>query len=349
MEHPGQLDRRARVGQLRVDRRREVLDVRDLDRAPARGRPRPTPSAAGAPARSCLTTISCSSRFFAERAELLAQVVVDRRVGAAARRAGEGDGLSARPAPADEELGACADERRLGRADAEAVARREELAERAEERCGVVRSRRLGAHLAREDDLVKLARPDALDGAGDGLLVRGRLGGALPPAPGRSPSGRASEEACRRERRDGRAAPTSAAAGSRSGLENRRRGQEGALRPRGRPRARAGRAARAAATTSAPSRRRPRRRRSRPSTRARRPRAGPPARRSAGRAGRPRTRARGPRSDPGPARRSRQQTRAPRARTRARAPPRRTSDPRRAARQTTDADRIARARPRRWR
>ncbi len=92
-------------------------------------------------------------------------MVVDRRVGAPASRAGERHGLGARPAPADEELGARADERRLRGADAEAVARGKELAERAEERCRVVRSRRLGAHLARQDDLLELAGADALDGA----------------------------------------------------------------------------------------------------------------------------------------------------------------------------------------
>ena len=61
-------------------------------------------------------------------------MVVDRRIGAAAGRAGERDRLRPRPAPSDEELGARADERRLGRADAEAVARGKELAQRAEER-----------------------------------------------------------------------------------------------------------------------------------------------------------------------------------------------------------------------
>ena len=73
--------------------------------------------------------------------ELLAEVVVDRRVGAASRRSGErhrrGDGAAA----ANEELGAGADERRLGRADAEAEAGAEGLAERTEQGPGGVRGR----------------------------------------------------------------------------------------------------------------------------------------------------------------------------------------------------------------
>ena len=47
-----------------------------------------------------------------------------------------------------------------------------------EERCRIVSAWSLGADLARQDDLLQLAGADALDGAGDRALVRGRLRGA---------------------------------------------------------------------------------------------------------------------------------------------------------------------------
>ena len=53
MQRARQLDRAARLGELGADRRREVLDVRDLDRARAPRRPSPRPRAARASARSC--------------------------------------------------------------------------------------------------------------------------------------------------------------------------------------------------------------------------------------------------------------------------------------------------------
>ena len=59
-------------------------------------------------------TIACSARFLALVQELLAEVVVHRRVGAAARRAGERDRLRARAVAAHEQLGAGADERASG-------------------------------------------------------------------------------------------------------------------------------------------------------------------------------------------------------------------------------------------
>src|SRR4029079_4706105 len=85
--------------------------------------------------------------------ELLAEVIVDRRVGAATSRACQrhcrGDGAAA----ANEELGAGADERRLRRSDAEAEATAEGVPEGAEERPCTVRRRRRDLNLASQDGL----------------------------------------------------------------------------------------------------------------------------------------------------------------------------------------------------
>ena len=108
--------------------------------------------------------------------QLLAEVVVDRRVGAAAGRAGERDAGGAGAAAADQELRAGAEERRLGRADAEAEAGREELAHRSERRRRVVRGGRLDRDLAGEDDLRELPGADPLDRGADRARVVARRG-----------------------------------------------------------------------------------------------------------------------------------------------------------------------------
>ncbi len=92
--------------------------------------------------------------------EALAEVVVDGGVGAAAGRAGQGDGRDAGAGAADEELGARADEGRLGRPGAEAEAGRELLAHRAEDRARVMGGGRLDDHLAGQHDLLHLPRRD---------------------------------------------------------------------------------------------------------------------------------------------------------------------------------------------
>ena len=64
--------------------------------------------------------------------QLLAEVVVDGRVGAAPRRAGERERAHALALAAHEQLGAGGDQRRLAAPDAEDEARRELLAQHAE-------------------------------------------------------------------------------------------------------------------------------------------------------------------------------------------------------------------------
>ena len=133
-------------------------------------------------------TIACSSRSFGLLSELLAEVVVDRRVGAAPRRAGQRHRLRARAVAAHEQLGAGTEERQLRRADAEAVAGREDLAQGVEHRRRVDRARRVHAHLARQHDLLELARrgsarprgppPPRSATGGSALATRGRATGS---------------------------------------------------------------------------------------------------------------------------------------------------------------------------
>ena len=70
--------------------------------------------------------------------QLLAEVVVDRGVGAAAGRAGERERAHALALAAHEQLGARGDQRRIAAPDAEDEARRELLAQHAEQRRRVV-------------------------------------------------------------------------------------------------------------------------------------------------------------------------------------------------------------------
>ena len=103
-------------------------------------------------------TIACSSRSLTLPQQLLAEVVVHGRVGAAAGGAGERHRLGAGAVAAHQQLGARADEGELGGADAPAEAGREGVAQRPEHGGGVVRRGRVCAHLARQHDLLELAR-----------------------------------------------------------------------------------------------------------------------------------------------------------------------------------------------
>ena len=165
-----QLDRRARLGELGVDRRREMLDVRDLDDARLVGGLDPD----GVRAQRALDPPRDDpvlGAVLVGAQELLAEVIVDAGVGAAPRRARERDRRGDGAAAADEQLGAGADERRLRRADAEAEAGREELAQGAVERRRDRAPPALDLDLAREDHLLELAGSDPLHGALDRPLV----------------------------------------------------------------------------------------------------------------------------------------------------------------------------------
>ena len=86
-------------------------------------------------------TMRCSRAVLVAAQQLLAEVVVDRGVGAAPDRARQGHGRDARPGAPHEQLRAGAEEGRLGGAAAEAEAGGELLAHRAEEGGGVVGGR----------------------------------------------------------------------------------------------------------------------------------------------------------------------------------------------------------------
>ena len=118
--------------------------------------------------------------------QLLAEVVVDRRVGGAAGRAGERDGRGAQALAAHEQLRRRGDERGVAAARAEHVAGLESGAQDAEDRCRVVVGRRVHRDLAGEHDLPEVAGADPLDGARDGgLEVLGWRDRGDPEAPGR--------------------------------------------------------------------------------------------------------------------------------------------------------------------
>ena len=130
-------------------------------------------------------TIACSSRSLAECEQLLAEVVVDGRVGRAAGGARRGRRWGALAVAADEQLGRGGDERGLAAAGAEHEAGLERRAQDAEHGGGVVRRRRVDGDLARERDLFERAGADAFDRAGDRLVVvLGRRDGVDPEASG---------------------------------------------------------------------------------------------------------------------------------------------------------------------
>ena len=106
--------------------------------------------------------------------QLLAEVLVDRRIGAPPRGAGERDGGRPLAVPAHQQLGAGRDERAVAAADREHVAGRERLAEQAEHGAEVVVDRGVDLDLARQHDLLELAGADPLHRPRHRLLVMRR-------------------------------------------------------------------------------------------------------------------------------------------------------------------------------
>ena len=128
MQHPGERHRTDRLRQLGADRRPEVLDVRDLHERRLRGGGHPHgvrgehPRDPAGDDRVLLTVLLASE-------QLLAEVVIDRRIGAAPGRAGERDRARALPVSADEELRTGGEEHRVATSHGEHEARRELLAQ----------------------------------------------------------------------------------------------------------------------------------------------------------------------------------------------------------------------------
>ena len=152
--------------------------------------------------------------------QLLAEVVVDRRVGRAARRAGQRDRRGPLALAAHQQLRRGGDERGVAAAGAEHEAGAERGAQHAEDGGGVVRRRRVDGDLAREHDLLEVARADALDGAGDGRLVVLRRRDRLDVE---APGGRGVEQRQRRRRAARRRAPRGARPPGRDRRRARRR------------------------------------------------------------------------------------------------------------------------------
>ena len=224
-----------------MDRGRQVLDVGDLDDPRLGRRPRPRPRAAAASRTIRRTTISCSRAVLVAAQQLLAEVVVDRRVGAAPGRAGERDGRDAGARAPHQQLRAGADEGRLRRPAAEAEAGREQLAQGAEERRPGrgpraprrgPRGRARPSHLAGGDPRPSPPRPRARSRSGAGRCAISR--------PRRSGAGRASAAAHRAGRRAGAERAPSGRLAVLPRLDERVDGQEGLARRCGRARARAG-------------------------------------------------------------------------------------------------------------
>jgi hypothetical protein len=154
VQHPGELDRGDVLGQLRADRRGQVLDVRDGDEH-GLGRGGDEDGVRGQRALDAPRDDRVLLAVLGRLEQLLAEVGVDGGVGAAARRAGQGHRARPQPVAAHEQLGAGGDERRVAAAGAEDEARRERLAQDAEHGSGVVRARRVDLDLAGEHDLVQ--------------------------------------------------------------------------------------------------------------------------------------------------------------------------------------------------
>ena len=208
--------------------------------------------------------------------QLLAEVVVDRRVGRAADRAGQRDRRGAQPLAADEQLGRGGDERarRRGRRRTRSRSRTPSAGPRTRRRRRAASARGRATSRASTIFSKAPARIRSTARATASIVVLGRRDRGDPEAPG----GRGVEQ----RQRVGRAAPATRAAQPRDELaRGRRRARPARPRSAGRPRRRDGRAR--------PRARSARRRRSRPSaarrrrrgrTRSRRP---PRARRRPGR------------------------------------------------------------------
>ncbi len=132
MQEAGQLDRRARLGELGDHRRRQVLDVRHLDDLRLRRGLDPDRVRAQG-ADDSLGDDPLLAPVLVAAQQLLAEVVVDGGVGAAPGRAREGDGRDASAGAPHQQLRTGADEGRLRGAAAEAEAGRELLAHGAED------------------------------------------------------------------------------------------------------------------------------------------------------------------------------------------------------------------------
>ena len=116
-------------------------------------------------------TIAFSSPILLAVQKLLAEMVVDRRIGAAPRRSGERDRARSLALAAYQQLRAGREERRLAAADGEHVARGERLAQHADDGGGIMVDRGVDLDLARQHDLLQFARPDPLHRTRDRLLV----------------------------------------------------------------------------------------------------------------------------------------------------------------------------------
>ena len=106
--------------------------------------------------------------------QLLAQVGVDRRVRAAASRAGEADGAGPLTLSTHQQLWAGRHEGGVSSSHRKHVTARERRPEEAEHRGRVVVDRRVNVDFAGQDDLGQLTAPNPLDGSGHGLLVMRR-------------------------------------------------------------------------------------------------------------------------------------------------------------------------------
>ena len=174
--------------------------------------------------------------------QLLAEVVVDRGVGAAPGRAGEGDGRDAGARAAHQQLGAGADEGRLRASRSRSRSRPGTArASRRRRRRGRGRPRRSHEHLAGEHDLLESRRRAirSVGGRDRGLELAGRAGAADLGAPDRVRVEHR-QRLARAGRRAAPRAPSSASAGVLAGPDDRVDGQEGLRRRCGRSRAPAG-------------------------------------------------------------------------------------------------------------
>ena len=158
MQEPRELDRAVGIRELGADRRRQVLDVGDLDQ-PRLGRALHPDRELAEATLDSLDDDPVLGAVLVAVQQSLAEVVVDRRVGAAPGGPREGNGRGPGPVSPHEQLGAGAEKGCLRGSATEAEARREQLAQRREDRRRVVGGVALHPDLASEDDLLELPRP----------------------------------------------------------------------------------------------------------------------------------------------------------------------------------------------
>ena len=178
VEQAREFERVHRPGQLRPNRRGQVLDVFARPGSSAAATHRLT----GARVRSIRrATISCFLPVLRALQQLLAEVVVHRWVSAAARGARERHGLRAGPVAAHEQLRAGAHEGQLRGAHAPAATGGEGHAKCVQDRARLVVGGAVHPHLAGQHQLAQLTRGDPLHGARHRPLVVGRRGRAGHP------------------------------------------------------------------------------------------------------------------------------------------------------------------------